>query len=812
MDFAKRSPANVGSPRADLRFLPPSQVPRTAIPFQSTRSMNLSRRLLFALAWVWMCGLAGAAPPHIDRTSFSGAQRGVAAELEIKGSNLSGNPRLIAGFAFQAEPISAKPGDAATWSIKLTPAATTAVGVHQIRVQSDEGVSNPLLFAIGQVQQVPEKEDNSTFSSAQAVEAPCVVEGQAPGNDVDYFKFRGVKGDRIVIDAMCSRIGSSIDPEIRLTTAGRKFVAAADDSLGLAVDARLTAVLPEDGEYVVELADSRYQGGDRPIYRLTIGAIPVAEEVYPLGGQRGEVLGLEFRGGTLPAPRVGAQRLSADAAAQADRLRLPAAFLGLSHAGDPSLDVETRGWIELSSLSEVLEPEPDSSAPPRTLVPAVLNGRIDPEGDEDRFTVVGVPGQSIKISVRAASLGSALDARITVFGAKGAKLGEADDAQSPPPGPNLAQLISPDPSIIVTVPQNPPEVTIAIRDLVGRGGIGYAYRIIVEPNLPAPALALPSTEIAVPKGGSALLSVTRGGDAGPLVLSALNPPAGLSVTPGMMSQGQNQGVITLTAAKDAQFQASQLTIVGKKPNDDTPHVAVATIIFAKQENMATNLEHPQGVFVAPATAAPVALEAPSAPIEIVHGYSAQAVIKASRGEKGAGALAISALPGPLPPGITIAAATIAEKAGETPITLSASTDAPMNQATIGLVAKGKIDGQDLTLAIPGVTIAIARPAELALDRAKVEIKSGQTVEIKGKFTRRSPFAEPATIQLKGLPAGLKADPVKVEPGAGEFTLKLVADAKIAAAKVNANATASFQINKKDYSNTTPAPLAVEAIP
>ena len=50
----------------------------------------------------------------------------------------------------------------------------------------------------------------------------------------------------ILVDAQCARIGSGIDPSIRLTTAlpSRKYVASADDSAGLATDARLTAVLP----------------------------------------------------------------------------------------------------------------------------------------------------------------------------------------------------------------------------------------------------------------------------------------------------------------------------------------------------------------------------------------------------------------------------------------------------------------------------------------------------------------------------------------------------------------------------------------
>ena len=62
-------------------------------------------------------------------------------------------------------------------------------------------------------------------------------------------------------------------------------------------------MLPEDADYVVEISDSRYQGAGRPVYRLVIGAVPMAEEVYPLGGRAGETVGLELRGGTLAGVR-----------------------------------------------------------------------------------------------------------------------------------------------------------------------------------------------------------------------------------------------------------------------------------------------------------------------------------------------------------------------------------------------------------------------------------------------------------------------------------------------------------------------------
>ena len=151
----------------------------------------------------------------------------------MRGTGLAEHPRLVAPFAFKLEESAGIGSDGAELRVRLTVDARTAVGVYPIRVVTDEGLSNPVLFAVGQVQQVPEVESNNAFSSAQGIPNPVVVEGECSGNDEDFFRFHGRKGDRIVVDALCSRIGSGVDPMIRLTTADGRFIASADDTPGL---------------------------------------------------------------------------------------------------------------------------------------------------------------------------------------------------------------------------------------------------------------------------------------------------------------------------------------------------------------------------------------------------------------------------------------------------------------------------------------------------------------------------------------------------------------------------------------------------
>jgi len=764
---------------------------------------------------------AMAAPPQISNMAPLGVQRGSATELSMSGSNLTGNPRLIAPFRFQVERPSAEAkSDASNWKIKLAVAPDVAVGVYPIRVQTDDGISNPFLLAVGQLPQVAEKEDNSTFETAQPLaETPLVVEGQVAGNDVDFFRFHGKKGELIVVDAQCARIGSGIDPTIRLTTAtaNRTYVASADDSPGLLTDARLTATLPADGDYVVELSDSRYQGGGRPVYRLLIGAVPMAEEIYPLGGRAGETVGLELRGGTLSGVKIAAAHLSPPFGTDLVAPRISSAMLGLgsSTAGTPVLDVESLGPLVASNYPEIREPADSSAPPPRAVAPVVLNGRIDPPGDDDQFVLATTPGQRLRINVQAYALGSALDGVLRVLGNGGSVLANADDTNVPlPPRNNQAQALTlPDPSLEFTIPGGTNQITLVLRDLEKRGGVGFPYRMVVEPLFPDFQLQVNEPQVSIPLGGTAAVGVTvqRKGYSGPISVTVADPPAGLTVRPGTIAAGQTIGVLSLSAAAAASFPAAAIKLVARGQDASGPfeRIAFKPIVYAQQPPLPTCSITEYGVVAALALALPVGIETPLAPVEVAHGLSATISVKVTRTKGADGALAISPLA--LPPGLAIPGTTIADKAAEGKVTIKAAREAPLGTMTVGLQAKGKIAGAERSFALPAVTLTIVPPATVELAAPGLEIKPGATALLKGKIVRKGGFDGAVTVKINGLPAGLKADPVTVAGNASNFTVKVTADAKAAVTSAGTQVAVAYQVEKKDYS-VPPAPLAVNVVP
>lgn len=760
---------------------------------------------------------AWATPPEIKGISPLGVQKGVETELTINGAHLGGHPQLIAPFTFATPTPEVAGSDANNWKVKIVVPVETPIGAYPIRVRTEDGLSNPFLLPVGQLPQVAEKEDNNAIERAQPITPPAVVEGQAAGNDVDFYRFPGKKGERIVIDAQCSRIGSGVDPSIRLTTAAGKYIASADDSAGLITDARMVVTLPEDTDYVVELADSRYQGGGRPVYRLLIGAVPVAEEIYPLGGRQGETVGFELRGGTLPGLQVIGATVNRTVTGETYLLRAPSAVVGLpATPGTAGLEVESLLPLDINGLPELREPTgTNATTPLRATAPVAINGRIDPAGDEDRFTLAVTPGQALRIEVDAAENGSALDGVLQVLGAKDAVLATADDTTFTPEGVKKGKavgIVSPDPSLNFTVPANTQEITLALRDLESRGGVGFPYRILVTPVTPSFDLTLNDSQISIPKGSSALVGVTvvRKGYTGPITLNVVDPPAGLTVRPGSIADGQVLGAFSVAAAADAAFDAVSLNVVGQAQGPAGPIVVPARkdIVFALQGTLPTNAVTQFGLAAAPALARAVVLDAPASPVEVVHGFGTSVPIKLTRNNGADAELAVTPLP--LPPGLAVPAAKVAEKATETTVPVNAAVETPLGSMTIGLVAKGKIDKVDQTFAIPAVTLNVIRPASLELAAPSLELKAGATVELKGKLVRKGPFKEPVTLKINGLPAGLKADPVTVTPEQSDFTIPVIADAKAAASQATANIAIAFQVNKKDYA--TPAvPIPVKVI-
>ncbi len=106
-----------------------------------------------------------------------------------------------------------------------------------------------------------EAEFDSTSTLPFAVSG-CISE---PG-EVDTFRFRGAKSQQVELSVVAREKDSLLDPVLALKKADGSLVKEADDIEKNNLDTRLSIALPDDGEYLVEVADRFGHAGERYYY------------------------------------------------------------------------------------------------------------------------------------------------------------------------------------------------------------------------------------------------------------------------------------------------------------------------------------------------------------------------------------------------------------------------------------------------------------------------------------------------------------------------------------------------------------------
>ena len=419
---------------------------------------------------------AFAASPALTELRPRGAEIGRAFTLTAVGRNLGEGATvtttLPASFTLVTPSAATMtvPGRSLTFLVE--PRADAAPGVYPIRIRTAAGISNILLFTLGTYPEVTEEESlpnsppnrNDSIETAEAVRStPVVVNGTLRGPERDVFRVSGKAGERRVFEIEARRVGSAIDPVLRILDAAGHQLARADDALGAGLDTRLDFTFPADAAYYVEVADARFSSQGQNFYRLKMGSYTYADGVFPLGGQRGTRTQVTFYG----AHSGTGARTTVDLAKAAANEN----YVRVSLPDSPALPF----LFAVSDLPELLEPV----AGPLP-IPSIVNGRLDKEGEIDRYRLKVEPGEKLLIEMQARELGlSRLEAILTAYDGAGKKLDSAGD--QPLPEDVFAiqgtSRTSSDPYLNLTVPAGVHELVLTVEDLARRGGPAYGYRI-----------------------------------------------------------------------------------------------------------------------------------------------------------------------------------------------------------------------------------------------------------------------------------------------------------------------------------------------
>lgn len=413
-------------------------------------------------------------------------------------------------------------------------------GEREITLVTSRGVSNPLVFYVGQL---PEHSRKPMLTShfqvlgkehlAQRkrpdeevevrITVPCTVNGQIAPGEVNRYRFDARRGQRLVISTVARQLVPFLadavpgwfQPVLKLYDGDGKEVAYNDD-YRFKPDPIISYTVPEDGEYMLEITDAIYRGREDFVYRVTIGELPLMTSIFPLGARAGGVEKVSTEGWNMQ----GAQVKLPPAGAEPGVYRVTASKAGFVSNPLP---------FALDRLPESSDREPNNdpaSAQPVKL-PVMVNGRIDRPGDADVFEVVGRAGQKLVAEVHARRLDSPLDSFLRVTDAGGKVLAFNDDCDDLGDGMNTHHA---DSYVMVTLPADG-KYYVHLTDTAQSGGAAYAYRLRLSAPRPDFALRVVPSSISMRRGGSATVTVyaiRKDGFTGPIKLGLKDAPDGFS--------------------------------------------------------------------------------------------------------------------------------------------------------------------------------------------------------------------------------------------------------------------------------------------
>ena len=732
-----------------------------------------TRKLPFALVLASL-HIVSAQEPVINGTVPGGVSPGSVLPLQINGGNLSVAKKLWLSFpaeAVLAEGIDKNGENPGQVTYRINVPANTPCGIHAMRVVTDKGVSPLRFLFIDDLPSIASAGSNVQLATAQAVSIPTAIDGTVAGLSWQYFKFPAQAGQRLSIEVLARRMGSSLDPMIRLLDIKGRELAYNDDTPGLNSDSSLVYTFKDAGEYIVELRDIKYGAGN---YRLRIGDFPVATVAYPLAVQRGTTANVTLAGfgvdGLAPTPVA----LAAD---------YPSGWMNVSSKRPNG--ASGYSTVEVVSTQQFLEQEPNNSPEQanRVELGQDINGRLEAPGDVDRFVFTAKKDQTASFFGITRQQGSPTDLNFKILNKDGGQLAAAEDNGTS------------EGSLSFKFPADG-DYVLFVEDLNHRGGSEHAYRIAVTMNPPQFSLAASLDTFNIPAGGSVMATVTtvRTGYAGAIELSATNLPAGVSASKSVIGTGRNDAVITLQATPEfAAGELYQINIVGSAKigeADVTVPAEIGGVLKARNNAMRwspSNLNR----FVAASSAPAPGFSWRVEPSSVVFGKDLSTKIKlivtrAAGFEEGV-VVAVAPPQNGLPAGVTIALKNVDKGQTEAELVISANNQAPLGEFTAGLT--GTLKQGDKTV-VQGLAIRLnlAAPMTIKIDPATGKIAKGGELVVKAIVDRNPAFTGPVNVTLQNLPAGIAAAPATIAADQTAVDIKLTAAADAATANVN-NVTA-----------------------
>lgn len=486
-----------------------------------------------------------AAAPTLDSLYPAGAQRGSTVTVTAGGKF---DPWPVQAWADSPE-IQITPAAASgTFTFKISDKAPT--GPHLVRLHNADGASGFRVFLIGQQREINETEPNDELSKIKTIEAlPVTINGVLEkSGDIDAFAFHLDAGQCLIASVVGRRLGAPMDPMLHLYDGSGNELAFAHDGFGL--DPLLVHRARSSGTYIIRIsafahppaADVKLTGAKNDVYRLSLSIGPFARTTWPAGIKRGDKKTLPL----LDLCPDASSTVEVDATG----------IINKDHVFVPTSDGEGRLRVELGSGPELMEQ--DISANTALSAPFAINGRIGSSGEDDRYEFSSSKDQKVILSLRAGSLGSALDALLRLEDASGKELLRNEDSIGDGD---------------LRVEWNPPadgKYRLIISDMKRVGSKEAIYRFSVEKPAPAITATVAASDFKVKAGTSIPIKATvarLNGQNAPLLATLADLPPSLTATASAVGDKGGEITITLTAGSEAKAFSGpiRLLLLGTEP-------------------------------------------------------------------------------------------------------------------------------------------------------------------------------------------------------------------------------------------------------
>ncbi len=467
----------------------------------------------------------------------------------------------------------ANPAIAETVTLEVTLAPDAPPGEQELRLQTPSGLSNPLVFCIGQLPEFRQKaaapgpvprpgrdEDprRSRPKTEMEITLPAIVNGQILPGEADRFRFAARKGQRLVVAvsarALIPYLADAVPGWFQATLAlydSKGHELAYDDHFRFNPDPVLSYEVPEDGDYTIEIHDSLYRGREDFVYRIAVGELPFVTSIFPLGCPAGARTAVAVAGWNLPL-----FQLTVD-----PKDNKPGTLL---------LSVRNNGLLSntvpfaLDLLPECPETEPNDrpeDAQPVTL-PVIVNGRIDRPDDWDVFRFEGRAGSEIVAEVFARRLNSPLDSVLKLADATGRQLAFNDDHEDKGAGLTTHHA---DSRISMKLPADG-TYYLWLGDAQHQGGPEYGYRLHLGPARPDFELRVVPSSINVRSNTSVPITVyalRKDGFTGEIALDLSDLARTFTLSGARIPANQDKVRLTLTAPATAVDELYDVTFEGR---------------------------------------------------------------------------------------------------------------------------------------------------------------------------------------------------------------------------------------------------------